>query len=118
MEYLYNNEWKELKKNKEYYKAARILSKEIAINCVRVHNMYSNIKLEEQPGNIGALNFGMNKNGEYIEELKDIHYLAFMLNGAIYSLDLNTDENDLKLSKEYLSKFEKYQKELIKFFKE
>ena len=115
MEYLYNNKWKELKKQKKYKEAAEILSSEIAINCIRAHNFFSDIKLEEQPGNIGSLNFGMDSKGEYIKELEEIHYLAFMLNGAIYYLDVNISKNDVKEAKEYLLKFEKYQKDILKY---
>ena len=114
MEYLYNNEWKKLKKQKKYKEAAEILSSEIAINCIRAHNFFSDIKLEEQPGNIGSLNFGMDSKGEYIKELEEIHYLAFMLNGAIYYLDVNISKNDVKEDKEYLLKFEKYKKKILK----
>ena len=117
MEYLYNNKWKELKKQKKYKEAAEILSSEIAINCIRAHNFFSDIKLEEQPGNIGSLNFGMDSKGEYIKELEEIHYLAFMLDGTLMYYEEEKIENGKVNYKASLIEYEKYQKKLIRLFK-
>ena len=117
MEYLYNNKWKELKKQKKYKEAAEILSSEIAINCIRAHNLFSDIKLEEQPGNIGSLNFGLNSDRNFIKDFEKILNLAYMLDGTIMYYEEEKIENGDVNYKKSLNEYEKYQKELIRIFK-
>ena len=116
MEYLYNNKWKELKKQKKYKEAAEILSSEIAINCIRAHNLFSDIKLEEQPGNIGSLNFGLNSDGNFIKKKKKILNLAYMLDGTIMYYEEEKIENGDVNYKKSLNEYEKIHKKILKCF--
>ncbi len=116
MEYLYNNKWKELKKQKKYKEAAEILSSEIAINCIRAHNLFSDIKLEEQPGNIGSLNFGLNSDGNFIKDFEKILNLAYMLDGTIMYYEEEKIENGDVNYKKSLNEYEKIHKKILKCF--
>lgn len=116
MEYLYNNEWKELKKQKKYKEAAEILSSEIAINCIRAHNYFSDVKLEEQPGNIGSLNFGLNSDGNFIKDFEKILNLAYMLDGTIMYYEEEKIENGDVNYKKSLNEYEKIHKKILKCF--
>ena len=116
MEYLYNNEWKELKKQKKYKEADEILSSEIAIDCIRAHNLFSDIKLEEQPGNIGSLNFGLNSDGNIIKDFEKILNLAYMLDGTIMYYEEEKIENGDVNYKKSLNEYEKIHKKILKCF--
>ena len=116
MEYLYNNKWKELKKQKKYKEAAEILSSEIAINCIRAHNLFSDIKLEEQPGNIGSLNFGLNSDRNFIKDFEKILNLAYMLDGTIMYYEEEKIENGDVNYKKSLNEYEKIHKKILKCF--
>lgn len=118
MEYLYNNDWKELKKQKKYHEAAKMLADEIALNCVRVHNKYSDIKLNEIPDNVASLDLCMNSKREFIKEIEEIEDIAGEISGYVAMYDAMDYEGEKYDEKDKLRRYEKIQKRMLNKIKE
>ena len=59
MEFEYKNEWKQLKREGKIREAAEVLYKEIALNLLRAHNYYSDLKYDiEELFEIIDINYG------------------------------------------------------------
>ena len=116
MEYLYNNEWKELKKQKRYKEAAKILADEIALNCVRVHNKYSDIKMNEIPDNVASLDFGRNSTNKRIEKIETIYEIGNDICGYVAMYDAMDYEGEEYDEKDQLKRYEKIHKKFLNCF--
>lgn len=81
MEYVrFGEDYEKLEKEGKYTEALDALANEIAYNLVEIHNKYSDNKMEyKKIINIYGLDFGKNRNEEYIEKLDRIHniYVEF-----------------------------------------
>ena len=76
MEYIENFEWKKLYKEKKYKEAAETLNHEMAVNLLRVHNLYSDVKYDPEKEDYVAYDFILyahNSKKELISEIKDFY---------------------------------------------
>lgn len=73
MEYVEFEEWKKLKKEKDYRGACVNLMQEIATNLVKIHNYYSDVKYDEKE-EIGIafnyLDYGKDSRNKSINDMK------------------------------------------------
>ena len=76
MEYIENFEWKKLYEEKKYKEAAETLNHEMAVNLLRVHNLYSDVKYDPEKEDYVAYDFILyahNSKKELISEIKDFY---------------------------------------------
>ena len=120
MEYVEFEEWKKLKKEKDYRSACINLMREIATNLVKVHNYYSNVKYDEEKDlgiAFGTIDYAKDSEFKFIEEMTEFSKLSSelsMMNLAY--LDV-VEDSIWGTFKEVLNDGEKLRKKVIKEFK-
>ena len=122
MEYKENLEWKKLYKEKKYKEAAETLNHEMAVNLLRVHNLYSDVKYDPEKEDYVAYDFTLyaqNSQGETIIEIKDYYNQSLMLEmidtGLCHLKNFKEEKyiynSSLKLRKKIKMLFKKYSKQ-------
>ena len=121
MEYKENLEWKKLYKDKKYKEAAETLNHEMAVNLLRVHNLYSDVKYDPEKEDYVAYDFILyahNSKKELISEIKDFYDQTFRIRvldtGLCHLKGLEEEKyiynSSLKLRKKIKTLFKKYNK--------
>lgn len=117
MEYEENIEYKNLIKEKKYKEAAEIINYEIAVNLLRVHNLYSDVKYDVEEKEYiayGSQLYAKNSNGEIISEMKKFLVLSVELGQNDIGIEISKfDEIEYFNFKESL----KLRKKVMKLFK-
>ena len=118
MEYIENPKCEELKKQGKIREAAEQLKKEIQLNLIRVHNLYSDNKFrEDELFEATSSDYASLKNGDLIEEIEEYWIIARVISGidGMYTeMDADKEKYDEKEKyKEYL----KEKKKLVKLYK-
>ena len=122
MEYIENLEWKKLYKEKKYKEAVEALNYEMAVNLLRVHNLYSDVKYDPEKEDYVAYDFTLyaqNSQGETIIEIKDYYNQSLMLEmidtGLCHLKNFKEEKyiynSSLKLRKKIKTLFKKYSKQ-------
>ena len=122
MEYKENLEWKKLYKDKKYKEAAETLNHEMAVNLLRVHNLYSDVKYDPEKKEYIAYGiplYAKNSKNELISEIEEFYdyscILDFQDTGIFYSKGIKEEKNvynsSLKLRKKIKTLFKKYSKQ-------
>ena len=121
MEYIENLEWKKLYKEKKYKEAVETLNHEMAVNLLRVHNLYSDVKYDPEKEDYVAYDFILyahNSKKELISEIKDFYDQTFRIRvldtGLCHLKGLEEEKyiynSSLKLRKKIKTLFKKYSK--------
>ena len=121
MEYKENLEWKKLYKEKKYKEAVEALNYEMAVNLLRVHNLYSDVKYDPEKKEYIAYGiplYAKNSKNELISEIEEFYdyscILDFQDTGIFYSKGIKEEKNvynsSLKLRKKIKTLFKKYSK--------
>lgn len=119
MEYVEFEEWKKLEKEKNYKEACEKLANEIAINLVRVHNYYSDVKYDEETQlglAYGSIDYAKNSKFKFIEEMTEFSKLSSelsMLDLAYWDV---VEDSIWGTFKEVLKDGEKLRKKVMKEF--
>lgn len=120
MEYVELEEWKKFKKEKKYKEAVEILEDEMAINLIRVHNYYSDVKYDEKKDlgiAFGTIDYAKDSKFKFIEEMTEFSKLSSELSMMDLSyLDI-LEDSIWGTFKEVLKDGEKLRKKIIKEFK-
>lgn len=109
-------EWKQLKREKKYKETVEKLMYEIAVNLMRVSNLYCDDKYDPYKKYYIACGpcYGENMNGLVEKKLHDYTYLA----GYLQSLNMFLEDDDVQDSCKYLfRKLREIKKSLIKLMK-
>ncbi|MGN1013059.1 MAG: hypothetical protein ACI4ON_04445 [Clostridia bacterium] len=118
MEYIENPKCEELKKQGKIREAAEQLKKEIQLNLIRVHNLYSDNKFrEDELFEATSSDYARNKDRELIYKIKEYWRIAGVISGidGMYTeMDADKEKyNEEEKYKEYL----KEKKKLVKLYK-
>ena len=120
MEYVELEEWKKFKKEKKYKEAVEILEDEMAINLIRVHNYYSDVKYDEKKDlgiAFGTIDYAKDSKFKFIEEMTEFSKLSSELSMMDLSyLDI-LEDSIWGTFKEVLKDGENLRKKIIKEFK-
>ncbi len=109
-------EWKQLKREKKYVEAVEKLIYEIAVNLMRVSNLYCERKYDPYEEYCMAYSayYGKNMNGRREEKLHNFMDISCELSCYRIYLDDSTKEDDIPYHCKYLiEKLKKSKKELI-----
>ena len=125
MEYIENLEWEKLYKEKKYKEAVEALNHEMAVNLLRVHNLYSDVKYDPEKKEYiayGTPLYAKNSKNEFISEIEEFCDLSYELDERdigierAENIDVQIIEYNLarilrnkvkKTFKKYRKKFEK-----------
>ena len=118
MEYIENPKCEELKKQGKIREAAEQLKKEIQLNLIRVHNLYSDNKFEETKlYKTVSSDYARNKDRELIYKIKEYWRIAGVISGidGMYTeMDADKEKYD---EKEKYEEYLKEKKKLVKLYK-
>lgn len=118
MEYEEILEWKKYAKDKDYEKAAKAINHEIAVNLLKVHNLYSDDKVdinEQEYIAYSSMYYGRNSEKKIIKEMEDFWNISIKLSNSDIGISRCDTEEEFKI--EYKNSLN-IRKKIIKLFKE
>ncbi len=116
MEYKENPEVDKLIKEKKVEEAIEKLEKEIMLNLLRVHNLFSDVKFsEDKLYEAVCIDYGLDSKGVVIKEMENFIYVSGQTNGLLMWC-ADCDEIEFPYN-ERLKQFLFHRKMLIKLYK-
>ncbi len=118
MEYKENPEVDKLIKDNKIEEAIEKLEKEIMLNLLRVHNLFSDVKFsEDKLYETVCIDYGFDSDEKIIEEMYDFIIIGGDLGGAIaYYSDLDYYGEKYNI-KDKLKEYMKFRKNIKKLYK-
>ncbi len=117
MEYEEILEWKKYAKDKDYENAAKAINHEIAVNLLKVHNLYSDINYDIQKKEhivYCSLLYGRNSEKKIIREMEEFWNISIKLSNSDIGINRSDTEDEFKI--EYKNSLN-IRKKIIKLFK-
>jgi len=117
MEYEEILDWKKYAKDKDYENAAKAINHEIAVNLLKVHNLYSDDKVdinEQEYIAYSSMYYGRNSKGKIIKEMEAFWNISIDLSNSDIGINRSDIEEEFKI--EYKNSLN-IRKKTMKLFK-